>query len=113
MRLHDTFLLPVKIPQKYYLSFPICIVEFLSPRSTHLRLNPAGVYGGEAGEAAGHVREVALVLENVLGLGADPRHLGAVSEVGLVAHQEGEGEQGRHRGRLLRSDTGDGRSYES
>ena len=62
----------------YYLSSPICIVEFLSLRSTHLRLNPACFDGGEAGEAAGRVGEVALLLENTLGLGADPRHLGAV-----------------------------------
>ena len=67
----------------------------------YLNLDPPCVDAGEAGEAARHVGEVVLVLEDVLRLGPDPVHLGPVGQVRLVTHEEGQWQQGRDGGRLL------------
>ena len=61
---------------------------------SYLNLDPPGVYACEAGEATRHVSQVVLVLENVFRLGPDPVHLGPVGQVGLVTHDEGQGQQG-------------------
>ena len=57
--------------------------------SFYLNLDSPGVYTSEARETTRHVREVVLVLEYVLCLGPDSVHLGPVSQIGLVAHDEG------------------------
>ena len=67
----------------------------------YLNLDPPRVDAGEAGEAARHVGEVVLVLEDVLSLGPDPVHLGPVGQVRLVTHQEGQRQQGGDGCRLL------------
>ena len=57
--------------------------------SFYLNLDSPGVYTSEAGKPARHIREVVLVLQYVLCLGPDPVHLGPVSQIGLVTHDEG------------------------
>ena len=69
----------------------------------YLNLDPACVDAGEAGEAARHVSEVMLILEDVLSLGPDPVHLGPVGQVRLVTHDEGQGQQRGDGCRLLGS----------
>ena len=61
---------------------------------SYLNLDPPGIYACEAGEATRHVSQVVLVLEYVLRLGPDPVHLGTIGQVGLVTHDEGQGQQG-------------------
>ena len=73
----------------------------LAQLSFYLNLDSPCVYTSEAGEATRHVREVVLVLEYVLCLGPDPIHLGPVSQIGLVTHDEGQGQQRGNGCRLL------------
>ena len=69
-----------------------------------LSFHPASVNSGDGREASRDVCEISLVLEDVLGLGPDPVHLAAVCQVRLVAHYEGERQQGNNGYWLLSSE---------
>ena len=69
-----------------------------------LSFHPPRVNRSDGRETSRDVGEVSLVLEDVLGLGPDPVHLATVCQVRLVAHYEGQRQQGNNRCRLLGSE---------
>ena len=73
-------------------------------RGFYLSFHPPSVNRSDGREASRDVGEVSLVLEDVLGLGPDPVHLAAVCQVRLVAHDEGERQQGNNGCWLLGSE---------